>query len=30
MLDLENKLRRPPTDAEIAAVGITEEEFQDP
>ena len=30
MLDLENKLRRPPTDAEIAgAIGITEEEFQD-
>jgi RNA polymerase sigma factor for flagellar operon FliA len=30
MLDLENKLRRPPTDAEIAAaIGITEDEFQD-
>src|SRR5215208_3621608 len=30
MLDLENKLRRPPTDPEIAAaIGITEEEFQD-
>src|SRR5215207_1623589 len=30
MLTLENKLRRPPTDAEIAgSIGITESEFQD-